>query len=313
MNNQYEINTYEPTKAELTYTRRVPVFAALMSAALPGFGQLYNGQVNRAIWFFLIFSLVTVPLVVLVALYLPAAMMMGVLAVSVVLALAVWLWGIVDAWRVARRSNPYRLQIWQTGGLYTSVFLLCGLLVLPSVWSYVRHNHVQAFRTPSGSMMPTVQPGDFIWANMNYNCPNCWRGVKHGDLAVFIYPNNRNQHFIKRIVGLPGDTVSAEGGALIVNEKALSADNTGPIVEEQIEDRKWTVNAGDYENFSLTVKPGHVFVLGDNRNNSNDSRVFGQVPLADVVGRARQVWFSRNSDGIQWSRLGLGLLPEVQK
>lgn len=316
MNTKYEMTSYASTNhrdsgAEVVYSRRVPVIAALMSAALPGFGQLYNGEVNRAIWFFLIFSLVTVPLVVLVALYLPAAMMIGVLAVSVVLALAVWLWGIVDAWRVARRSNPYLVKPWQTGGLYASVLLLCGFLVLPSVWSYVRNNQVQAFRTPSSSMMPTVHPGDFIWANMNYNCPNCGAEVGRGDVAIFVYPNNRNRHYIKRIVGLPGDIISSEAGVLNINGKKLSsAISTDEIIEEQFDSRKWTVNAGEYEEFSITVNPGHVFVLGDNRNKSNDSRMFGQVPLADVVGRARQVWFSKNADGIQWGRLGISLIPE---
>lgn len=320
MNDKSELKRYESSatespaikspEAQIRYIRRAPAIAALMSTALPGFGQLYNGQVNRAIWFFLIFSLVTVPLVVLVAKYLPAAMMIGVLAVSVLLALAVWLWGIIDAWHVARRSSPYRIKPWQTAGLYTTVLLLCGFLVLPSVWSYVRNHQLQAFRTPSGSMMPTVQPGDFIWANMNYNCPNCRSEVKRGDVAIFVYPNNRNRHYIKRIIGLPGDTVTAEGRVLSINGEALSLDTPGSIVEEQMENRKWIVNAGDYEDFSLTVKPGHVFVLGDNRNKSNDSRMFGQVPLADVLGRARQIWFSRNENGVQWGRLGLSLLPE---
>jgi len=76
------------------------------------------------------------------------------------------------------------------------------------------------------------------------------------------------------------------------------------------EGRAWTVTDGAIDDFSVTVEPGYVFVLGDNRANSNDSRVFGQVPLADVVGRARQVWFSKNDEGVRWSRLGMSLLPD---
>ena len=292
-------------------TRRIPAIAALMSAALPGFGQLYNGQINRAIWFFLIFSLVSVPLIMLVALYLPAAMMLGVLVVSVMLGLGVWLWGIIDAWRVARRIGAYRTKPWQTSGLYTAVFLLCATLVLPIVVSYVRNHQVKAFKTPSGSMLPTVQPGDFIFANMNYNCPNCWWSVKRGDVAIFVYPNNRTQHFIKRIIGMPGDIVASVDNVISVNGISLSAAPVvGEVIEEQYENRQWTVTGGIFEDFSVTVKPGYVFVLGDNRGKSNDSRVFGQVPLADVVGRARQIWFSKNQDGIQWSRLGYSLKPD---
>jgi len=302
---------YESTGINEPYTRRVPLIAASMSAALPGFGQLYNGQINRAIWFFLIFSLVTVPLVMLVALYLPAAMMIGVLVVSVVLALVVWFWGIIDAWRVARKLNPYKRKPWQTTGLYTIVFLLCATVVLPIVVSYVRQHQVQPFKTPSGSMSPTVQRGDFIWANMNYNCTTCWWSVKHGDVVIFVYPNNRNLHYIKRIVGMPGDVVASVDNIISVNGEPLSqATGSGELIQEQYEDRAWTVTDGAIDDFSVTVEPGYVFVLGDNRANSNDSRVFGQVPLADVVGRARQVWFSKNDEGVRWSRLGMSLLPD---
>ena len=323
MNTEYDTDRYAERlpagnadyrdESAKTAKRRIPVIAALMSAGLPGFGQLYNGKLNRGIWLFLVFCLVSVPLVAAIALFLPPKLTVVILFFGVLLPLGIWIWGIIDAWRGARASVGYRLKAWQTSGLYTLVFLLCLGVVLPLVVSYVRNHQVQAFRVPSRSMMPTVQYGDFIFANMNYNCPNCWWSVKRGDVAVFVFPNNRNLHYLKRIIGLPGDEVVVSAGVVSVNGAVLgnpdTTDRDLPVTEE-IEGRVWSVIPGNNrEDFSVQVEPGHVFVLGDNRSSSNDSRVFGQVPMADVVGRVRQVWFSMNKEGIQWERIGHSLIP----
>jgi len=128
---------------ETTVTRRRPVIAALMGAALPGFGQLYNGQFNRAIWFYLSFLIIAVPVTMIAALYLPAALTVGVLAISVLLTLGVWLWGIIDAWLVARRSNPYVLHNWQTSGFLCSQSSGAGFQ--DSQWQYDADSPARGF------------------------------------------------------------------------------------------------------------------------------------------------------------------------
>lgn len=254
------------------------------------------------------FITLVLPVTALTILYLPPAAMLPVLFVCTIIGFLTWFFLGVDAFVVARTKQQFTPKPWQTTGIYALILVIFCFVVLPLVFSYVRQNQVQAFSIPSGSMKPTLQPGDFIFADMRYNCPNCFVGghVKRGDIALLIYPNNRTQYFLKRIIGLPGDSIEIKDGAVSVNGAPLSESSDTDAKHEAYKGRRWSVadNAKKSEVVSLVVEPGHAFVLGDNRGKSNDSRVFGSVPLADIVGKARQIWFSKNEDGIQWDRVG---------
>ncbi len=278
---------------------RRPWLAALMSLVLPGFGQLYNGDVHRAIWLFLVFALLCIPGVALAALYLPDVLTVPVLALGFLAALGVWIYAVWNAWRVAKLSSAFKLQPWQLSGVYLLVLVVCGLVVLPLLTVYVRAHQVEPFKIPSNSMAPTLLPGDFLFADKRYNCPQCKHAVRRDDVAIFVYPNDRTMYFVKRIVALPGDRVELKNQQIFVNgsalpQRPLSASNSLPA------DALEPALAQDF-----VVAPGSVFVLGDNHANSKDSRQFGTVPLQDVVGHVRQIWFSWGDDGVRWSRLGL--------
>ncbi len=295
----------------LTRPRR-PVFALMMSFVLPGFGQLYNGEPNKAIWLFLGFALLSIPGGALVALYLPSTWMMPALVVGIVLTLALWLYGMIDAWRGASRRQDYVPQVWQVSGVYALVFILCNVLALPLLISYVREHQVASFYLPSSSMAPSVLRGDIIFADKRYNCPGCKQGVKRGDIAIFAYPNNRTIYYIKRIIGLPGDHVRVKGNEVWVNGRSLTVTEAvtpnGVLATERDGGRQWKVIWAPVKDrppeADMTVPAGQVFVLGDNRDAAKDSRYFGTVPLQDVVGKARQVWFSSDANGVRWRRLG---------
>ncbi len=294
------------------YAPRNPHFALFMSLFLPGFGQLYNGEPNKAIWVFLIFSLLFIPGSALVALHLPSFLVVPALFTGLALALAVWLYGMIDAWRSARRSQDYVARSWQSSGLYALVFLICNTLALPALIGYVRAHEVESFRIPSKSMEPGIVHGDVIFADKRYNCPGCKEEVRRGDIAIFIYPNDRTKYYIKRIIGLPGDHVAIKGRIVTVNGRPLTVkqekSDSGILVTESVDGKTWhaawTQSSGKTPEADERIPPGQVFVIGDNRGESVDSRFFGTVPLQDVVGKARQIWFSKGSRGIRWARFG---------
>ncbi len=291
---------------------RKPWLALTMSLVLPGFGQLYNGEANKGVWLFLAFALFSIPGISFIALYLTGSWMMPALIMSLVITLSIWLYGMLDAWRGAGRNNDYRPFAWQFSGIYALIFLCCTLAQLFLI-DYVRNHQVQSFYIPSTSMEPNILKGDVLFADMRYNCPGCKEAVKRGDIAIFVYPNNRTQNYIKRVVALPGDRVRIQGHRLWINDQPLTLqeqqDEAGLLVTEVIDGRQWQVRWTDPPQRTaeqeLTVPPGRVWVLGDNRSGSRDSRQFGTVPLSDVVGRARQIWFSKQPGaGVRWERWG---------
>ena len=282
---------------------RKPLVAGLMSLVLPGYGQLYNGQVNKAIWLFLAFALISVPGIAVIALYLPAVLTVPTLLLGTLAVIALWLFGIADAWRQAKQRQNYIAGTWQCSGAYAVVFFLCSGLALPLLIDYVRSYQVEPFRIPSSSMAPAVLQGDLLFADKRYNRAG-WAGIPgghtsniaRGDIAVFTYPNDRTLKYIKRIIALPGDRVKIQNGEVQVNGVVLAP--ALPSTSLQANGKQAMAD------LDTTVAAGQVFVMGDNRSNSKDSRDFGSLPLQDVVGKARQVWFSSGPDGVRWQRLG---------
>ncbi len=292
--------------------RRKPLFALLMSFILPGYGQLYNGELNKAIWLFLGFALLTVPGIAVIALYLPVSWTLPAMLGSLILLIVLWLYGLVDAFFTARRQQNYELKNWQNSGMYLLVLLLCSVLALPLLTDFVRNNLVESFRVPSASMEPTVLTGDILFADKRYNRTGFKQAVQRGDIAIFVYPNDRTTYFIKRVIGLPGERVKIKGADVSINGKPLrfqtAAAANGLLVTETDGKARWQVFWGDTKlqlpQTELIVPPGQVFMMGDNRAASNDSRFFGTVPLQDVVGKARQVWLSAKGDSFRWERMG---------
>ena len=138
----------------------------------------------------------------------------------------------------------------------------------------------RAFKIPSSSMFPTLQRGDRIFVSrFAYRTS----APERGDVAVFIYPVDKKRDFIKRIVGLPGETVEIRDGHVLIDGSPVS--NPSPIVHNTY------YSIGPYGSDRIRVPEGTYFVLGDNSGNSKDSRYWGFVPQENLKGKAFLIYW----------------------
>ena len=178
---------------------------------------------------------------------------------------------------------------------------------------------IEPFQIPTGSMIPTLEVGDFILVNKYaYGVRLPIIGTKilevedpdRGEVIVFI-PPHENKYYIKRVIGLPGDTVRYEDKNLYINGELISKDYVESImVETSIGDLsgvlyRETINGVEHSTQNIdavgrqrarttwVIPNGHYFMMGDNRDNSSDSRVWGTVPNENVVGKAVAVWMHK--------------------
>jgi signal peptidase I len=209
---------------------------------------------------------------------------------------------------------------------WSRVALLWGALVLVSAAqsAAIRGGLVEGFKIPAGSMLPTLEVGDHVMVDRRP------RPIQRGDVIVFQYPPDPTKDFIKRVVAIGGDTIEIKDDALVLNGAAVPTAVAGPARfpdfdeitgqwsdrayaahDERLGERTYRVLSDDGARppqlssmAPKQVPPGHVFVLGDNRDNSHDSRYWGTVPLELVKGRALFLYWSSGPAGVRWQRIG---------
>lgn len=174
----------------------------------------------------------------------------------------------------------------------------------------------EPFQIPSSSMVPTLEVGDYILVNkftygirlpvlrtkvLSLNEP------ERGDVMVFFPPHMNKTYYIKRVIGLPGDVISYRSKRLYVNGEHVPFEPLAVMPEGQSRYQVGMAQLGQQNHlqqvdlmrpsrdFTVTVKPGHYFMMGDNRDNSSDSRVWGQVSERDIVGKAFAIWMHWDS------------------
>lgn len=184
----------------------------------------------------------------------------------------------------------------------------------------------EPFRIPSGSMMPTLLQGDYIFVkkfSYGLRVPVLESkfietgSPQRGDVVVFRLPSEPSVNYIKRVVGLPGDKIVYQNHELTINGEPIdlgpdtesSAPGSSPKFLEDLDGREHAILITQPGNVArdgtYTVEEGHYFMMGDNRDNSRDSRYIGAIPETHLVGEAVRIWM--HMDGLEWptwSRIG---------
>lgn len=212
---------------------------------------------------------------------------------------------------------------------YVEPFLIAAVVAL-----FIRQFVVEAFKIPSGSMIPTLTIGDHLLVNKFVYGPRVpftdsrifsWKEPKRGEIIVFKYPENEKKNFIKRVVGVPGDKIQVISGKLFINDQPVPVttvdrqedrdQGSGSLTKVMVLDERlgevnhriqYLYDQSRYNYGPVLVPEKSVFVMGDNRDNSQDSRVWGFVKHSKILGRALIIYWSWDGDDrwVRWERIG---------
>ena len=294
---------------------RSPLIAALLSLTATGLGQIYCGRIVRGLVMFL-GSLLFAPVIVAAALLPPATIVLVGLILALLAVLGVYVYAVMDAFRLARRGRDQFRPMDYNYPLVYALFVLVGLTYAGGGLYFLRNSVFEAFMIPSANQAPTLLAGDrFLVNKTTYQR----RFVQRGDEVVIRVPSEPGLKLVNRVIALPGDTVEVKGNEVFVNGRKLPREPApraslgaaaqeikGEVFEEINSNRRYrilfaadTKPLPDYP--QAKVPDGACFVLGDNRNNSRDSRTMGFVALGDVLGDVQYRYWPAAT----WTRFGV--------
>jgi signal peptidase I len=309
--------------ATTTHERR-PRTALLLSSMCCGLGQLYCGAGRRGLLFYGA-SLSLGPLLLMFAALAGSTAGFVLFLATLVAAVGLWVWSTIDASRIARdmAGKPFQPADYNCGSVY-GLLILSSLPYALALAVVCRSAVVEAFVIPSASMSPTILPGDRILAT---KLGVQYRRFERGDVIVFRSPDNRRQQWIKRIVGLPGETVEVREGVPYINGNAALREFTwegdrSPKEYDVVTGVNWeTVEGTRYpvgydsgttapSGAAIKLRSSEYYVLGDNRSHSADSREFGPVAQGDITGLASCVFWPARS-WLRWGALPISKAPQA--
>ncbi len=280
---------------------RNPWLAGIFTFFTIGLGHLYIGHAKKAIFLFFV-GQTTLLAITLSLIYLYPTLLSIFIIIFVVFAF--FLYCIVDAVKLSKNKKyGYTLKKYNKWYVYFGCWILASFVVQPIVSSSIKVLFIQAYKIPATSLEPTILQGDHILAKKLLNVR---QGIGRGDMVIFPYPNDTSTDYIKRIIATGGDTVEIVNKEVFVNGNKLNESyviySDPEIIPKSYSPRD---NLGP-----IAVPDNAIFVMGDNRDHSNDSRFWGFVERDAVKGKAYTIYWSWDSKNfkVRWNRIGKKIL-----
>lgn len=261
-----------------------------------GLGHLYAGEARKGIILFFAQG-------ILLAFFLPLILLKTSLVIYgflFIFGLAYFIFCLLDAVKIARDNRfGYQLKKYNKWYVYLACWAAAFLIVQPITEVSIKKNIIQAYKIPSGAMIPTLLIGDHILVDKFIYKKH---EPQRGDIIIFPFPEKPSQDFVKRLIGLEGDTIEIKNKQLYINNEKYTESyivNSDPNV--------MAAETAPRDNFGPIVVPnGKYFVMGDNRDNSYDSRFWKFVDKSTVEGKVKSLYWSWDKDAfkVRWERIG---------
>jgi signal peptidase I len=268
--------------------------ALVLSLLFPGWGQIYNGQLGKALWIWCVWIVANL-CAVAAGLPLTFPGLLAMLLAGIAFYVVVGLEAIVCARRLSLRPDRFKPNRWYAYlGLTALVYTLSLSAAVAS-----RRFFFQAYKIPAGSMEPTLLIGDHIVVDKRP------KTLHRGDVIVFRFPPDPTKDFVKRVIAVGGDSIEIRKGVAYLNGEQIP--DPPAHLDPAVQDRS---SSSPRDNFGpVAVPAGKLFVLGDSRDHSYDSRFWGFVDETDVEGRVHYIYWSLEAESssvkhVRWERIG---------